>query len=107
MPPHGGCTCTNTLLCMFEESAERYSTPSLAVPLDSSSELSSQVEERRQVHASLFPQLLLLLHLTQLDPTNLPRNRLGQAIHKLNLARILIGSRNLFDVFLQLRGQFW
>ena len=71
MPPHGGCTCTNTLLCMFEESAERYSTPSLAVPLDSSSELSSQAEGRRWVRANLFPQSLLTFHIAEFDAADL------------------------------------
>lgn len=50
--------------------------------------------------------LLLPLPLTQFHAPDLARNRLGQALHKLHLAWVLLGSRDILDVLLQLAGQF-
>src|SRR6266571_4044487 len=58
-------------------------------------------EIRRRVLSNSFPQLLLVLHLTQLYTANLARNRLGQAIHKLDLTWILVRGCDPLDVFLQ------
>src|SRR6266699_3019120 len=54
---------------------------------------------------NLSLQLLLPLHLPQFHPPDLARNRLRQALHELHLARVLVRSRDLLDMLLQLTRQ--
>ncbi len=49
---------------------------------------------------SSLPQFLLTFHLAEFNAADLARNRLGQALHKLDLARVLIGCRHALDMLL-------
>src|SRR5260221_4841833 len=55
---------------------------------------------------NLSLQFLLPLHLPQFHPPDLARNRLGQALHKIHLERVLIWRRHMLDMLLQLACQF-
>src|SRR5579875_1013492 len=47
----------------------------------------------------------LAFHFAQFDAANLAGDGLGQALDKLDLARVLVGGRDLFDMLLQFRRQ--
>src|SRR5579885_3753073 len=52
------------------------------------------------------PSFFLSLHLAQFDAANLAGDRLGQAVHTLDLAWILVGGRDALHMLLQLACQF-
>src|SRR5258708_5518157 len=56
--------------------------------------------------ASLFSKLLLTFQLAQFDTADFTRNGLWQRLNKLNLAGILVGSRDPFDMLLDFAYQF-